>query len=342
MPALLGLVQQLAEETGEYEQYMTTSLGTSTTLICSTLVNSNLVASSFENAAILIEDGPFSSYTRLPAYRRGTKKPGYREILNQAMRRARGQDEVPFSGVTGQIHYTASWHDAASIVDVYYPVTAADDVPQALPRSDWDWRENGETKQLVFRGAPFRTGETFAVKLSRRVNSRIKRFATATAALTGTAVSAITVGNPGGTYTVAPTVTISGGGGSGATATATISGGNVTAIAVTAGGTGYTSTPTVTLTGEWGDLTSPTAGLVSIYDETMADADDLIVFAKARLYAVLAELKAPGAEVAEWAAKAEMWDGIATRRRRRSIPQDRRSGVVNLRTSPGYSRTWWG
>lgn len=48
-------------------------------------------------------------------------------------------------------------------------------------------------------------------------------------------------------YTSAPTVTITGGGGTGATAQAVVSGGSVTSITVTNGGSGYTSAPTVTI-----------------------------------------------------------------------------------------------
>lgn len=57
----------------------------------------------------------------------------------------------------------------------------------------------------------------------------------------------VTVG--GRRYTVAPTVSFTGGGGSGATATAAIANGIVTGVTVTAAGTGYTSAPTVVFTG---------------------------------------------------------------------------------------------
>ena len=61
-------------------------------------------------------------------------------------------------------------------------------------------------------------------------------------------VLSINVTNGGSGYTSRPTVTISGGGGSGATASAVISDeGVVTSITVTDGGDGYTSTPTVTI-----------------------------------------------------------------------------------------------
>ena len=74
--------------------------------------------------------------------------------------------------------------------------------------------------------------------------------AKATSAITGDAVSGITITDGGAHYKVAtpPTVTISGGGGTGATATATVSAsGIVNAITITAGGSGYTSAPTVTI-----------------------------------------------------------------------------------------------
>ena len=74
--------------------------------------------------------------------------------------------------------------------------------------------------------------------------------ATATATISGDAVNAITVTDGGEHYKSAlpPTVTFSGGGGTGATATATVSSaGIVTGITITSGGNGYTSAPTVTI-----------------------------------------------------------------------------------------------
>lgn len=74
--------------------------------------------------------------------------------------------------------------------------------------------------------------------------------AAATAAITGDAVSSFTITDGGEHYKSAlpPTVTITGGGGSGATGTAVVSAtGIVTGITVTAGGTGYTSAPSVAI-----------------------------------------------------------------------------------------------
>lgn len=74
-----------------------------------------------------------------------------------------------------------------------------------------------------------------------------KATAKAVATRSGSTVGSIAVTAQGFGYTSTPTVTISGGGGTGATAVATIANGQVTAISVTAAGTGYTSDPTVTV-----------------------------------------------------------------------------------------------
>ena len=74
--------------------------------------------------------------------------------------------------------------------------------------------------------------------------------AKATATITGDAVTSITITDGGAHYKVAtpPSVTISGGGGTGATATTTVSStGIVNGITITSGGSGYTSNPTITI-----------------------------------------------------------------------------------------------
>ena len=60
-------------------------------------------------------------------------------------------------------------------------------------------------------------------------------------------VRSISITNGGSGYTSQPTVSFSGGSGSGAKATALISGGSVTSIAVTDGGDDYTTAPTITI-----------------------------------------------------------------------------------------------
>jgi Ca2+-binding RTX toxin-like protein len=85
--------------------------------------------------------------------------------------------------------------------------------------------------------------------------------ATATAKVTGGALSSITVTNGASGYTSVPTVTITGGGGTGATATAVLTSGVVTAINVTAKGSSYTSAPTIIVspaqTGQLQPVTQP-------------------------------------------------------------------------------------
>ena len=98
---------------------------------------------------------------------------------------------------------------------------------------------NGQTVTATpVQGAPFPLGGNYP-------GAKLQAAAKATVA--SNAVSAVTVTTKGFGYTSTPTVTFSGGGGTGAAATAVITNGEVTAINVTAGGTGYTSAPTVTV-----------------------------------------------------------------------------------------------
>jgi hypothetical protein len=83
-----------------------------------------------------------------------------------------------------------------------------------------------------------------------------------TASLTATTVANIVVLAGGSGYTLAPSVNITGGGGSGAAATATITGGAVTLITLTNPGSNYTSAPTVMLTGGGGHGALAAATLV--------------------------------------------------------------------------------
>ncbi len=72
--------------------------------------------------------------------------------------------------------------------------------------------------------------------------------ATATATL-GLGAASFTIAGGTTVYSAAPTVTISGGGGINATATATLTGGVVTGITMTNAGTGYATAPTIAFSG---------------------------------------------------------------------------------------------
>lgn len=65
-------------------------------------------------------------------------------------------------------------------------------------------------------------------------------------------VTGFLVTSGGHSYTAAPTVVFTGGGGSGAAAVATLTSGAVTEIAITNGGSGYTSAPAISFTGGGG------------------------------------------------------------------------------------------
>ena len=78
----------------------------------------------------------------------------------------------------------------------------------------------------------------------------------------GLPISKIIV-NAGGSYLTAPTVTITGGGGTGALATAVLTGTAVTSVTLTDPGSGYTSIPTVTFSGGAGTGAIATASFLN-------------------------------------------------------------------------------
>lgn len=83
------------------------------------------------------------------------------------------------------------------------------------------------------------------------------------------AVSAIPVVAGGTGYTVAPTVALTGGGGTGATATAILTATVVTSVTVGAGGTGYTSAPVVSFSGGGGAGAAAVAEVASLNNITV-------------------------------------------------------------------------
>ena len=79
----------------------------------------------------------------------------------------------------------------------------------------------------------------------------------------GSGLVRVQVGTGGSGYSSAPTVTLSGGGGSGAACVAQMAGTRVEAVVITDAGTGYTSAPTITLSGGGGSGAAATAMVVS-------------------------------------------------------------------------------
>jgi len=77
--------------------------------------------------------------------------------------------------------------------------------------------------------------------------------ATATASVTASSVSSITVTNSGKGYNIPPIISIVGGNGYGASAVATVLNGQITKITVTGGGSDYTTIPLVTISNGSGD-----------------------------------------------------------------------------------------
>ena len=84
----------------------------------------------------------------------------------------------------------------------------------------------------------------------------------ATATTLSSKVKEVTVTAGGSGYTSAPTVSFSGGGGTGAAATASISANQVVSITVTNGGSGYTSPPTISFSGGGGTGAAAFSGLL--------------------------------------------------------------------------------
>jgi hypothetical protein len=298
----------------------------------------------------------FSLYSvdRLPPIRMGDH-PGLMQIASQALERVWFEDTLSFLGVTNGIHYTIdtttySWFsDDTRIIDVQAPTTAADDVPRALSRSSWSWVSDGETRRLRLPGAPFRTGETFTVKVNRPGNSRLKLNARLRAVLTSTAVSSVAVVD-GGSYTALPTIAPSSGS---ATFTAVMAAtpGPITGVTVGAGGTYVAgSPPALTVTRNaadtgWADQATQTAGLATIGDECIPDVRFVRPMMLALGYQALAEMGAPGQTVAEWLAKADRWEKRAVALKKRRLPRDADDGVIRLRVGAAAgagSRGGWG
>ena len=376
MPTALDYIHDSAFLAGEYDAGTSTSIGTTTTLVYDKLVNANLDATELADFALLLESGAtsgevghvrraglakatgtitvadafttlvasgvsFSLYGLLPPYREG-KKPGWLEFTNNSLARMWVEDTLSISGVTDRIHYTIdlavypSLTDDTRIIEIQRPVTDADDVPTVMSRNEWSWVSDGETRRLRFPGAPFKTGETFTIKVNRPGNSRLKKNAALRAVLTGTGVTSVVVVH-GGYYTALPTIAPSSGAAT-FTAVMTATPGPITSVTVGAGGT-YTAgePPALTVTRNasdtgWADQTSQTAGLATMSDEAIPDVRHVRVLNLAQAYRALATFPLPGHDVSEWLTKAAQWETAVRRMKQSRLPRDANDGVIRLRT----------
>ncbi len=113
-------------------------------------------------------------------------------------------------------------------------------------------------------------------------------------------VTWVRVDNGGSGYATAPTVSFTGGGGSGATAVARIRGGVVQCVAVLTHGNGYTSAPTVVFTGGGGSSASATAiRLDPLAFAQAASATDLVWYYPGGSYTMGNAFLAAGISVQE-------------------------------------------
>lgn len=101
-----------------------------------------------------------------------------------------------------------------------------------------------------------------AVSFGPTTSPRYAITAIGQAVLSGGSITAITMNSVGSGYTEA-TVTIIGGGGTGATASAVISGGQVTGISMVTNGSGYTSQPSVVIYGNGSNAVAGTATITT-------------------------------------------------------------------------------
>ena len=133
---------------------------------------------------------------------------------------AQGLYAINYIVTAGDVNY--------SVMDVYLKFNSAVGIGSA-----------GE-RVVNFFGQVTTDASTFGVtKVAKYANSSV----------TGMPIQRISVNNGGAGYTSAPTVTITGGGGTGAIATAVLNGANVASVTIDDPGTGYTSAPTLTFSG---------------------------------------------------------------------------------------------
>ena len=91
--------------------------------------------------------------------------------------------------------------------------------------------------------------------------------------VSGGIITSVIITSGGSGYTSPPTVSFTGGGGSGGAGTAVVSGGAITSVSITSGGSGYTSPPTVSFVGGVGNGATCTAFISNLITSAVAIND---------------------------------------------------------------------
>lgn len=283
MPTLDTLVNDLADQLGETTLLTTTTAAsTAADAIFAALIRSSVAdtegSTEWGGRWLYALDAPLAGEQREVAEQGYTTSTGKLSVVRNwsdtpgSGVRFRSYSKLPRVNETGQHSLVDAVNAAISDLwaEDYITVTGTDN--GRIDASAWeDWiadarvgavfrpRESTERRteapitarveitagavELVLSSNRY-SGQQMEVQVWRPASTLLLLNARATATISGGAVTAISV-NAGGSYATTPTVTISGGGGTGATATATLTNGAVTSIAVTGGGSGYTSAPTV-------------------------------------------------------------------------------------------------
>ena len=141
--------------------------------------------------------------------------------------------------------YTVDWSNCYSRVVVRGNTMIQPWTFSLVPPDGTSLTDNGLAEDFGHDGLSNADAKLYWNPLSAVAPGQAEGTASGTATIAAGKVVSISVGAQGYGYTSAPTVTLAGGGGSGATATASLTSDKVTSFSVTAGGSGYTSAPNV-------------------------------------------------------------------------------------------------
>lgn len=307
MITLLQLLHLVGQKAGEYiPPQKTTGLGTASSLVCSSFVNSNLSPTSYESAAVLIEDSPtealigqqgfvrssglnktggvlnlagpltdpipagttFSVYGRLPPLT-ALGGPSLQKAINLASQRFWIEDDLWFHGTDNAQMYPVQGDPWGGDNRYWWFDSASRIVGVYGPI------EHGKVPPL-YRGHVdwLADGEQIFLVFNNAPWKSGDRFK-------------VRVYRPANTR--------------------------------------------LFRNGSWQDMLDPTDGLEALTDGTNANTRTLFTHAMAEVYQLLSEIHQGSQNVAEWMAKAQQWAAAASRLKHNRTPRDRRTGIVDLR-----------